>query len=92
MRIMNIVLDSRRVLNALYELITENSSTLEIEVNTDEMAVTVNMSKQHLNLCIHYLIVSGYVIGNFTYDSQKNAKKQLTFTTLGVNKIENTTL
>lgn len=90
--IVNIVLDSRRVLNALYELITENSSTLEIEINTDEMASAVNMSKQHLNLCIHYLIASGYVTGSFTYDNQKNAKKQLTFTALGINKIENTAL
>lgn len=90
--IVNIVLDSRRVLNALYELITENSSTLEIEVNTDEVAAAVNMSKQHLNLCIHYLIVSGFITGSFTYDNQKNAKKPLTFTTLGINKIENTVL
>lgn len=90
--IMNIVLDSRRVLTALYELITENSSTLEIEVNTEEMSATVNMSKQHLNLCIHYLIISGFITGSFAYDNQKNAKKQLVFTALGINKIENTAL
>lgn len=89
---MNIVLDSRRVLNALYGLITENSPTLVVEFIIDEMAASVNMSKERVNLCIHYLIVSGYITGNFTYDNQKNAKKQLTFTALGINKIENTTL
>ena len=89
---MNIILDSRRVLNAIYELLTESSYSLVIRFSMSEMANRLNMSKEKLNLCIHYLIVAGYVTGDFTFNNQPNATKELILTELGINKVENMTL
>lgn len=89
---MNIVLDSKRVLNAIYNLLTDSSFTLVVKIPLDSMATDLNISRERLNLCIHYLIVSGYITGDFTYYNQPDATKEVIFTALGINKVENTTL
>lgn len=57
-----------------------------------KMAEELNISKKHLNLCIHYLIVSGYITGDFTYNPQENSSKEIIFTAKGIEKIENAVL
>ncbi len=89
---MNIVLDSRKVLNAIYNLLEDDSYTLVIDIWMDKMSEELNMSKKHLNLCIHYLIVGGYITGDFTYNPQENSCKKVIFTAKGIEKIENATL
>lgn len=86
---MDIVLDSRRVLSAIYNLLTEDSYTLVVKVPLTEMASELGISKEKLNLCIHYLIVAGYVTGDYIYKTQPDATKELIFTALGINKAEN---
>lgn len=58
---MQIVLDSRRVLEEIYGLLNNDSYTLMVNVHMDSTAKKLNMSKEHLNLCIHYLIECGYL-------------------------------
>lgn len=89
---MNIVLDSRKVLNAIYELLDESSYTLVVKFHTSEMADKLDMSKEKLNLCIHYLIVAGYITGDYAFNNQDSATKELTLTALGINKVENAVL
>ena len=86
---MNIVLDSRRVLRAIYELLDETSYTLAVNIYMEDFAEKINMSKEHLNLCIHYLIDSGYLNGNFAFCTNTDAPKKLFLTPLAINKIEN---
>ena len=50
------------------------------------------MTNEHLSLCIHYLVLGGYLTGDISYNTQDGAKKKLTFTTLGINRVENVTL
>lgn len=89
---MDIVLDSRKILNAIYKLLKDDSYTLVVDVGMDKMAEELNMSKEHLNLCIHYLIVGGYITGDFVYNPQKNSSKKVIFTAKGIEKVENTVL
>lgn len=89
---MNIVLDSRKVLNAIYKLIDNTSYTLVVDIWMDKMAEELNMSKEHLNLCIHYLILSEYITGDFRFNNQKNSTKEIILTAKGIEKVENVTL
>lgn len=89
---MNIVLDSRNVLNAIYKLIDNNAYSLAVNIWMDKMAEELNMSKEHLNLCIHYLILGEYITGDFCFNNQKNSTKEIVFTAKGIEKVENTTL
>lgn len=89
---MNIVLDSRKVLQAIYALIDNESYSLVVKIDVGKMAEKVNMSRQHLNLCIHYLIASGYITGDFAYNHQENSSKEVIFTAKGIEKIENVIL
>ena len=89
---MTIVEDSRRVLKAMYNLITEDSYSLVVEFKIADICNTVNMTNEHLSLCIHYLVLGGFLTGDISYNTQDGAKKKLTFTTLGINRVENVTL
>lgn len=89
---MNIISDSRKVLNSIYNLLKGDSYTLVVNIWMEKMAKELHMSKQHLNLCIHYLIVSGYITGDFTYSTQENYSKEVAFTAKGIEKIENVVL
>lgn len=89
---MNIVLDSRKVLQAIYDLIGNESYSLVVKIDIGKMAEELNMSRKHLNLCIHYLIVSGYITGDFAYNPQENSSKEVIFTAKGIEKIENAIL
>lgn len=85
---MNIILDSTEVLYALYRLLNDNSSVLMVDVCMDDMAKELNMTKEHLNCCIHYLILSEYINGDVAYSTQENFYKRITFTASGIIKCE----
>lgn len=89
---MQIVSDSKKVLSEIYGLLDDNSYTLVIKVPMDEIAKKLNMSKEHLNLCIHYLILGEYVTGDFVFNPQENSTKEIIFTAKGIEKVENSTL
>ena len=89
---MQIVSDSKKVLSEIYGLLDDNSYTLVIKVPMDEVAKKLNMSKEHLNLCIHYLILGEYVTGDFVFNPQENSTKEIIFTAKGIEKVENSTL
>lgn len=89
---MKIVSDSKKVLRALYNLLNENSYELTVEVHTNDMAANLNITRQHLNLCIHYLISSGYIEGSYLYDYNENSVMKYTLTAFAINKIENDSL
>lgn len=89
---MQIVSDSKRVLREIYDLLDDNSYTLVINVPMDETSKKLNMSKEYLNLCIHYLILGEYVTGDFIFVHQKNSSKEIIFTAKGIEKVENSTL
>ena len=36
------------------------------------------MTRQHLNLSIHYLIEAGYIKGDYCYNNSENATKEVT--------------
>lgn len=84
---MTIVEDSRRVLNALYNLITENSNSLSVEFGIPDVCETVNMTKEHLSLCIHYLVLGEYIIIDTEF-KQTDERRKIILTVLGINKIE----
>lgn len=85
---MKIVLDSNKVLVSIYNLLNENSYTLYIEFNMENLAKEVNMTKEHLNLCIHYLIDSGYIQGDYAYDKNTDIKKKVMITSMAIKEIE----
>lgn len=89
---MNIILDSRKVLKAIYQLIDDNAHSLVVSIWMDKMAEELNMSKEHLNLCIHYLILGEYITGDFCFNNQENSSKEVIFTAKGIEKVENVTL
>lgn len=88
---MTIVEDSRRILNALYNLITENSNSLSVEFGIPDVCKKVNMTKEHLSLCIHYLVLGEYIIIDTDF-KQTDERRKIIFTVLGINKIEETIL
>ncbi len=89
---MQIVSDSKKVLSAIYNLLDDGSYTLVIKVPMDDIAKKLNMSKEHLNLCIHYLILGEYITGDFVFNPQENSMKEIIFTAKGIEKVENSTL
>ncbi len=89
---MDIIMTSKRVLQEVYALLTEKSCALYVSIPMDDMAEKLHISTETLNLCIHYLIESGYLKGDFTYNRNSGATKQVLITPLAINKIENTTL
>ena len=86
---MQIVLESKRVLEALYKLLTEDSYCLTVKLSMKQFAEKLNISNKHLNLCLHYLVSAGYITCDVAFNSQENAEKDITFTALGINKVEN---
>lgn len=89
---MQIVTDSKKVLQEIYKLLNEDSHSLVVNVSIDSIAEKLNMSKQHLNLCIHYLIESNYLRGDFCFDNSKNSNKEIYVLPLAVNHCENSNL
>ena len=89
---MQIVADSKIVLQKVYELLDNESYTLVVRIPMDEMAEKLNMSKKHLNLCIHYLIECGYLKGDFCYNNNENSTKEVFVLPLAINKCEHATL
>ena len=89
---MQIVSDSKKVLSEIYGLLDDNSYMLVIKVPMHEMAKKLNMSKELLNLCIHYLILGEYVTEDFVFNPQENSSKEIIFTAKGIEKVENSTL
>ena len=89
---MGIVIDAKKVLQELYTLISEESFTLYVKISMKVMAQRLQTTTKHLNLCIHYLIESGYLKGDFIYNHDENAIKEVALTPLAINKIENATL
>lgn len=89
---MNIILDSKKVLSAIYNLLDDESYSLVVNINVDIMAQELNMSKKHLNLCIHYLNAGGYITGDIAYNPQENSYKEVILTAKGIEKIENVIL
>lgn len=85
---MQIILDSRRVLEVIYELLNDESYTLKVQIPMKTMSESLNMSQEHLNLCIHLLIEAGYIKGDFVYNSDKLATKDVIITPLAISKIE----
>lgn len=85
---MKIVLDSNKVLVSIYNLLNENSYALYIEFNMENLAKEVNMTKEHLNLCIHYLIDGGYIQGDYAYDKNTGIKKKVMITSMAIKEIE----
>lgn len=85
---MKIVLDSNKVLVSIYNLLNENSYTLYIEFNMENLAKEVNMTKEHLNLCINYLIDGGYIQGDYAYDKNTDIKKKVMITSMAIKEIE----
>ena len=89
---MQIVLDSKRVLEAIYELLSDDSYALVVQVPMKTMSESLNMSPKHLTLCIHYLIECGYLKGDFAYNSNELATKDVTITPSTINKLENASI
>lgn len=85
---MKIVIDSNKVLVSIYNLLNENSYTLYIEFNMENLAKEVNMTKEHLNLCIHYFIDGGYIQGDYAYDKNTDIKKKVMITSMAIKEIE----
>lgn len=89
---MQIVFDSSKVLQVIYNKLQETSSSLYIVIGMENMAKELSMSKQHLNLCIHYLIESGYLKGDSSFSTNVDSSKKVLLTPTAINYIENTKL
>lgn len=75
---MNIINDSKRVLSGIYDLLNEGSYCLVVKIPYNDFAEKYNMTRQHLNLCIHYLIEAGYIKGDFIFNDNEDATKKVT--------------
>lgn len=89
---MQIVADSKNVLREIYSLLDDNSYSLVVSVSMNDISKKLNISEKRLNLCIHYLIESGYLRGDFSYNRNENATKEITILPSTINKIEHTSL
>lgn len=47
------------------------------------------MTREHLNLCIHYLIEAGYIKGDFAFNGDENATKEVTILPTAIRIEEN---
>ena len=61
----------------IYNLLNEDSYCLVVNINCKEFAEKYNMTIEHLNLCIHYLIEAGYIKGDFCFN-RDNMTKEVT--------------
>lgn len=75
---MTIIADSRRVLQGIYDLLDDNSYCLVVEIPYKEFTEKYEMTRQHLNLCIHYLIETGYIKGSYCFNNSENEIKEVT--------------
>lgn len=75
---MNIINDSKKILSGIYGLLNEDSYCLVVKIPYNDFAEKYNMTRQHLNLCIHYLIEAGYIKGDFVFNNNKDAIKEVT--------------
>ena len=89
---MQIVADSKVILQEIYKLLDNDSHSLVVHIPMDNTAEKLNMSKEHLNLCIHYLIECGYLKGDFCYNNSENSTKEVFVLPLAINKIENASI
>lgn len=89
---MKIVMDSQIVLEEIYKLLTDTSYTLFVEIPMDDMAKKLNMSKEYLNLCIHYLIECGFLKGDFAFDKNEKSTKKVIILPQAIDKCERNSL
>lgn len=89
---MQIVSDSNRVLQEVYNLLNEDSYTLVIKIPMNDTAKKLNMSMKHLNLCIHYLIECGYLKGDFCYSDNEKDNKEVFILPAAIDKIESVSI
>lgn len=89
---MQIVTDSRKVLKEIYNLLNNKSYTLVVNISMNNTAEKLNMSKEHLNLCIHYLIECGYLKGDFIFNRNENSFKEVFVLPPAINMIEDDSL
>ena len=89
---MQIVADSKVVLQEIYNLLDDDSYSLVVHIPMDSIAEKLKMSKKHLNLCIHYLIECGYLKGDFCYNNSENSSKEVFILPSTINKCEHGTL
>lgn len=75
---MKIITDAKRVLLGIYNLLNEDSYCLVVKIDCKEFAEEYNMTIEHLNLCIHYLIEAGYIKGDFCFNRNNDATKEVT--------------
>ena len=75
---MNIITDSKKILTGIYNLLNENSHCLVVKITYKEFAEKYNMTREHLNLCIHYLIEAGYINGDYCFNNSEDATKEVT--------------
>lgn len=87
---MNIITDSKRVLEGIYGLLNEDSYCLVVRIPYAEFAERYNITRQHLNLCIHYLIEAGYIKGDYCYNNIDNVTKEVTILPPAIMIAENT--
>lgn len=75
---MNLITDSKRILTGIYDLLTEDSYCLVVRIPYAEFIQKYNMTRQHLNLCIHYLIEAGYINGDYCFNNSEDVTKEVT--------------
>lgn len=86
---MSIITDSKNVLTGIYNLLNEDSYCLVVKITCKEFAEKYNMTREHLNLCIHYLIEAGYIKGDFAFNGDENATKEVTILPAAIRIEEN---
>lgn len=89
---MNIIMDSKRILIGIYNLLNDNSYCLVVKISYKEFSDKYNMTRQHLNLCIHYLIESGYIKGDYCFNDSEDVTKEVTILPSAIMIVENTRL
>lgn len=85
---MNIITDSKKVLTGIYNLMNEDSYCLVVKIPYKEFTEKYNMTREHLNLCIHYLIEAGYIKGDFIFNKDENVTKEVTILPSGIRIVE----
>ncbi len=86
---MKIIDDSKKVLKEIYQLLDINSSTLNVNIPINTISEKLDMSLQHVNLCIHYLIESGYLRGDYRFDTRQDATKSIFILPRAIYECEN---
>lgn len=89
---MQIVANSKVVLQEIYQLLDNDSYTLVVQIPMDTVADKLKISKEHLNLCVHYLIECGYLKGDFAFNRNNNSTKEVTVLPSAIDKCEHASL